>query len=263
MSARSLRLARPLLVFDLETTGTSVADDRIVELAVVRLLPDGSRQSRAWRMNPGMPIPPAATAVHGLCDADVAGCPRFAELAEELAAVFEGCDLAGFNCERFDIPLLRAEFARTGRSFPAPDVAVVDAFGIFVKREPRDLGAAVRTFLGREHVGAHGAAADAEATADVLAAQLQRYADLPLTVPELHAALRDERYVDPDRKLRWQDDEAVFAFGKHDGRPLRMVAREHPDYLEFILSKDFPPALREIVREAQLGRFPRRAVSGT
>ena len=262
MSKRQLRLERPLAVFDLETTGVSAVTDRIVEIAIVRLEPDGSRRTLNWRVNPGVPIPPGASAVHGITDADVADCPPFAELADAVTEALSGCDLGGFNCARFDVPLLRAEFARVGRSFPPTDARVVDAHVIFLRKEPRDLGSAVRRYLGREHVGAHGAEADAEATADVLLAQVAQYSDLPETVAELHELLRDDRYLDPDRRLAWREGEAVFAFGKVNGRSLRDVARTDAGFLRWILAKDFSPELKDIVAAALEGRFPARAGSG-
>lgn len=253
-----LRMNRPLIFFDLETTGTDPASDRIVEIAAIRLEPDGSRSSRCRRLNPERPIPRGASAVHGIRDEDVADCPTFKQVARSLLAFLEGADLAGFNVVRFDVPLLDRELRDAGCDLKLADRRIVDVMTIFHRQEPRDLTAAVRFFVGREHEGAHGAEADVEATIDVLAAQLERYDDLPDDVEGLDAWLRrvPANAVDAQGKFVREDGEVVFGFGKHQGRPLSEVARRHPDYLEWILGSDFPEDARSLVRDALTPRLP-------
>ena len=247
-----LALARPLVALDAETTGRDPAADRLVELAAVKFLAGGSGPvTFHHRLDPGVPIPPAATAVHGITDAQVAGCPKFSEIADDLLAFLAGADLAGFNAKTFDLPLLAAELRRCGRGLELKGVAVLDPLEVFFGREPRDLAAAVRLYCGREHEGAHSAVADAVAAARVLDGQLARYPDLPRDVPGLHRTYCE---VDVAGKFRLEAGRVAFAFGKHAGRLVAEVAAEDPGYLRWMLTKDFLPDATRIVREA-LRRF--------
>lgn len=246
---KHLRLTRPLVFFDLETTGLDPATDKIVEIAVLRIEPDGRRTSRARRIDPERPIPPEATAVHGIGDDDVRGEPPFRKIAKSLLELLGDADLAGFNVRRFDLPLLERELDDCGLDLRLAERRVVDAMTIFHRKEPRDLSAAVRFYLGRELEGAHGAEADIAATVDVLEAQLERYADLPRTVEELESWSQPRGGAN-EEKFVCKDGETVFCFGKYQGRPLREVAAQAPDYLKWILSSDFPPKAKEIVRRA-------------
>ena len=247
---KHLRLDRPLVIFDLETTGTDPARDKIVEIGVLRIEPDGSRVSRCRRVNPEQPIPPAATAVHGIRDEDVRDEPPFRRVAKGVLDLLQGADLAGFNLWRFDVPLLQRELQECGLDLEPGQRRVVDAMTIFHRKEPRDLAAAVRFYLGREHDGAHGAEADLEATWEVLEAQLERYPDLPRSVEELDTTRRPPGAVDSAGKFVRQEKHVVFAFGKHQGRPLAEVAEESPDYLQWILKTDFPDDAKQLVRQA-------------
>jgi len=161
MTERKLKLTRPLVVFDLETTGRDVTRDRMIEISAVKLLPSGEREVKTRRVNPEMPIAPEATAVHGIRDEDVAQEPTFAKLARSLQAFFADCDVSGFNIERFDLPLLKREFARVGLEFPAGPMGVIDTWRIYVAKEPRNLTAALRYYCSRELMNAHSAEADA------------------------------------------------------------------------------------------------------
>ena len=249
---------RPLAVFDLETTGTDRLNDRIVEIAALRVHPGGEVVTLDQRVNPGVRIPRESSEIHGITDADVADSPSFASIAADLAAFFSGCDLAGYNIRGFDLPLLLKEFERARHPFSLEGRRLVDAQTIFFKKEPRDLAAAVRLFAGREHVGAHSALADVVATAEVLAGELARYADLPRTLAGLSdfSAPAEGRFVDPDKRFLWRDGAAVFAFGEHRGKPLADVARTHPAYLEWIARADFPAEAKRIVTAALAGTFP-------
>jgi DNA polymerase-3 subunit epsilon len=253
-----LRLERPLVVFDLETTGIDVATDRIVEISVLRLMPDGTHEAKTRRVNPGRPIPPQATAIHGIRDEDVRDEPAFRKIARGLLEFIGEADLAGYNIARFDVPLLERELRDCGLDLGLSRRRLIDAMTIYHRKEPRDLAAAVGFFLGREHRGAHTAEADVAAAAEVLDAELERYADLPRTVDELDGWIRrvPRDAVDRSGKFVWQDGEAAFAFGKHQGRSLRQVAEEQPDYLQWIVKSDFPDEARELARRALEGEFP-------
>jgi DNA polymerase-3 subunit epsilon len=263
---KNLRLTRPLAVFDLETTGTDPSWDRIVEISVMRVDPDGSREGRTRRVNPGRPIPPEATAIHGIHDEDVRDEPEFRRIAKGLLDFLGESDLAGFNILRFDVPLLDREFRDCGLDLGLNRRRLIDAMTIFHRMEPRHLSAAVAFYLGREHLGAHGAEADVAAALEVLDAQLGKYGDLPRSVKELDGWCRPPAQAgaaDPSGKFIFRNGEVVLAFGKHQGRALRDVAREHPDYLEWILRQDFPPDARRIVEGALKGEFPGAPDLGT
>ena len=254
---RHLILERPLAVIDLESTGVDVRNDRIVEVAVLKFAPDAAPIRYRRLINPGAPIPTAAQAVHKITDDDVAEAPRFRAIAPRhcpaLARLLVGADLAGFNIRRFDLPLLAAEFARAGVAFDIAGRAVLDAQRIYHEREPRDLDTALRFYCGREHTDAHGALADAEATAAILDAQLDRYADLPRTAAALHRAMTD---VDVAGRFRTEDGRVVFAFGRHAGRPIEEVAGHDPGYLRWCLAQGFLADARTVVERA-LGRVDR------
>jgi DNA polymerase-3 subunit epsilon len=260
-----LRLERPLAVFDLETTGTDPMQDRIVELSVLRLDPDGGRELRTRRINPGRPIPPEASAVHGIRDEDVRDAPSFRQIGRSLLDFLDGADLAGFNVRRFDLPLLEREFRDCGLDLGAAGRRVIDAMTVFHRKEPRDLAAAVGFYLGREHEGAHGAEADVVATLEVLEAQVERYDDVPDDVAALADWLERGRGGSGERRrfVRRDDGELLLAFGKHRGRTLREVAASESRYLEWILQSDFPEDDKQLVRDAlseQVGQAPPRAV---
>ncbi|HEX4826400.1 MAG TPA: 3'-5' exonuclease [Candidatus Polarisedimenticolaceae bacterium] len=250
-----LSLSRPLAFFDLETTGIDPRQDKIVEIAIVRREPDGRREARVWRVDPERPIPKEATAVHGIRDEDVRGLPPFRGVAREIVAHLGDADLAGYNVRRFDVPLLERELKESGVDLALAGRRVIDAMTIFHRKEPRDLSAAVKFFLGRPHDGAHGAEADVLASLDVLEAQLARYPDLPATVDELEqwAHPKAEGAVDREGKFIVREGEVVFAFGRQKGKPLREVARVQRDYLEWILRSDFPDDARKLVEAALRG----------
>jgi len=251
----NVTLQRPLAIIDLETTGREPHIDRIVEISVLKIFPGGQTEQRTRRINPEMPIPPEASAVHGIRDEDVAGEPRFSQLAASLLAFLDGCDLCGYNIKRYDLRVLHAEFARAGLTLPLAGRAVIDPLEIFHTRERRDLTAAVQFYCARDHAGAHGAAADVLATAAVLDAMMTRYSDLPRTIADLHENFRQPVPVDSKGCFTRDKDQFVFAFGKHEGRPVDDVAQEARDYLEWILEAAFPDDTKAVVRSV-LSRFP-------
>jgi len=234
-----LVLTRPLVFFDLETTGLDAKSARIIEISVAKHLPDGTVESKTRRFNPGMPIPAEATEVHGITDADVAHEPEFKLLAPGLSTYLTDCDLAGYNLIRYDLPVLEAEFRRAEVPFSLKNRAVLDVMQIFYRKEPRDLAGACRFYLGREHEGAHSAEADVTATANVLKAMMARYGDLPSTLPELCEHLTDPSKLDLAGNLVLLNGKPHLNFGKHAGKPLEWVAENFPGYLHFIMDGDF------------------------
>ena len=254
-----LKLERPLVVFDIESTGTSPRKDRIIELAAIKVRPDGSEESRCWLLNPTVPIPPETTAIHGISDEIVALCPTFADKADEIFGFFLGCDLSGFNADRFDIPCLEEEFARVGLNFAASSRRHVDVQRIYHRMEPRDLTAAVRFYCDRDHAGAHGAEADTRATLDVLKAQMAKYPSLPKDVAAMDEYLvpRDPLNADRNGLLRWMGGELCINFGKKKGDSLRRLLLNEPNYLRWIVKGDFDSEVRMIVKDLlDNGRLP-------
>lgn len=246
-------LERPVAFIDIESTGLSVHEDRIVELAALIVAPGGDVTERVRRFNPEIPIPKGASDVHGITDADVADEAPFRNRARALAALLDPCDLAGFNIRRFDLPLLLAEFRRCGVQFDPKAREIIDIQMIFHREEPRDLAAAARFYLGSDFEDAHSALADIRASADVFWAQLERYAHVPRTIPGLH------RYCDEvstfktefDRWFRKEGEDLVFLRGKHKGKALTDVAAEAPDYLQWMLGADeMDPDVLAAVRAA-------------
>ena len=262
--AARLVLTRPLVCVDLEATGVLVERDRIVQMAAASIFPDGRVSTWSSLVNPEQSIPPASTAIHGISDAMVAGAPTFAQLAPTVATLLGGCDLAGYNVERFDRRLLAAEFRRAGLDDPTDGARVVDAYTIFVRHEPRNLDAALRFYgvedEGQAHRHAHEANSDVEATVAVLVAQLKAYPDVPQTVVDLHDWLYpiDPNRIDADGKLVWRDGDATVAFGAQAGTSLVDLAANDRGFLEWVLRKDFSDDVKAIVRDALAGRFPVR-----
>jgi len=259
-------LTRPLVIFDLETTGLSPRRDRIIELAAAKVNPDGSEEVKTWLLNPTVPIPPETTAIHGIADEDVAACPTFAECAAEIAAFFEDCDIGGFNSDRYDIPCLEEEFARIGYNFNTAARKRIDVQRIYHRMEPRDLSAAVKFYLGRDHAGAHGAEADATATLGVLKAQYEKYAEaLPQSIDELDAFLVPSDPLNADRNgcFRWRDGEWTVNFGKKKGMSLRKLVIDEPNFFKWMIKGDFEADARMIAADALKGRLPPPPPSGS
>ncbi len=259
--AAHLVLTRPLVCLDLEATGVLVGHDRIVQIAAASIFPGGRVTTWSSLVNPERPIPPAATAIHGISDAMAAGAPTFAQLAPTVEALLSGCDLTGYNVERFDRRLLAAEFRRVGFQDPTAGAHVIDAYTIFIRREPRSLDAALRFYGVQEgQRQAHEANSDVEATVAVLVAQLKTYPDMPRTVGELHNWLcpSDPNRIDDDGKLVWRDGVATVAFGAQAGISLADLAATDRGFLEWVLRKDFSDEVKAIVRDALALQFPVR-----
>lgn len=248
-----MELERPLAVFDLETTGVRIGHDRIVQIAVVRMMPDGTREKWQSLVHPEMHIPHEATAVHGISDADVSDAPALAELASEVLRQLEGCDLCGFNVLRFDLPFLSEELYRVGTSWDNSGVRVIDPLRIYHHFERRDLTAAARFYLDRDHAGAHDALADVEMTADVLLAQLERYADLPKATAALGEFCGDrKRAPDAAGKLLFDDHGGIcLSFGKYKGWTIENIGRNDPGYMQWLMTKaDLPGSTLAVMKNA-------------
>jgi len=246
-------LDRPLVFFDLETTGLDLKNDRIIELAFIKMTPQGDVLERVRRFNPGIPIPAEATAIHGITDADVADELPFCRTARNLVGILEGCDLAGFNIKRFDLHMLIHELRRCGVEFSLSGRRVLDMQTIFHREERRDLSAAARYYLGREHEEAHSALGDIRTSAAVLAAQLGKYPHVPRDLDGLHAYCEEFApfRTEVDRWFTSADEGRRFLRGKHKGKALADVAREAPDYLHWMLgTEDMDEDVLAVVRDA-------------
>lgn len=237
-----LNITRPLVFFDLETTGVAVGSDRIVEISLVKQFPNGNKESKTWRVNPEMHIPEGASAVHHIYDEDVRDMPTFGELAPEVLAYIEDCDLAGYNSNHFDVPMLQEELLRVGCDVDLrQDHHFVDAFVIFQKHTPRNLTAAYMHYCGKVLEGAHGANADTEATREVLLAQLEKHSDVPTTIKELEEYTCQQKFADLAGRIAYNaEGEEVFNFGKYRGQTLASVFSREPGYNNWIQDGDFP-----------------------
>ncbi len=269
-----LNLNRPLVFMDLETTGIKVATDRIVELCLLRINPDGSRKIKTLRINPGIPIPPETTAIHGIRDEDVKDCPGFAQVAPELAAFIEGCDIAGYNSNHFDIPLIVEEFLRAGIDLELKGRRFVDIQNIFHKMEPRNLSAAYKFYCSKELENAHSAEADTIATFEILKAQLDRYSDTEfkdkkgnILKPVINdiKALSDFSFSNRSADLIGhviynEKDVEVFNFGKHKGKAVSDVFRTEPSYYDWIMKSEFPLSTKKVVTAIKLRGFNKESV---
>jgi len=248
-----LNLRNPLIFFDLETTGINIVSDRIVEISYLKVYPNGEEESKTRRINPEMPIPPQATEVHGITDEDVKDAPTFKSIAKSLASQMEGCDLAGYNSNRFDIPLLAEEFLRAGVDIDLMKRKFVDVQTIFHKKEQRTLEAAFKFFCDKELENAHTAEADTKATYEILKAQLDRYPDLKNDVVFLSDYSSFGNNVDfagrvvYDEKMR-----EVINFGKYKGRLVEEVFREDPGYYGWIIQGDFPLYTKKVFTTIKL-----------
>lgn len=253
-----LRLDRPLVVFDVEATGLNKRMDRIVAIALVRYEPLGTAEQINYLLNPGVPIPEEATAIHGISDADVRDAPTFADMAEILERHFAGADLAGYNILGYDIQILQEEFARASRPFVLEGRRLLDAQRIFFRNEPRDLAAALRYYCGENHDNQHDALGDVLATIRVLDGQFRKYPELPADLDGLHEYCdpRDPAWVDRTGRLKWSKGEVVFNFGKFQGQSLRDAVVKDPNFITWLLRADFPEDTKQIVRAAVDGKFP-------
>lgn len=256
---KNLKLERPIVFVDLEATGKEPSSDRIVELTAMKTDPDGTEEARTVRVNPGIPIPPDATRIHGITDDDVKDEPMFRQYARSLADFLEGCDLGGFGITRYDVPLLKAEFRRAGIEFSTQGRRIIDALTIYHKLDPRDLAAAYRKYCRKELQNVHASETDVRAAAEVLECQLDAHPELPRNVAALHDFCHpaSQEDIDADGKFVWSEGEACLNFGKYRGKRLRDIAINTPDYLDWVAMKgEFSEEVKQIAFRALRGEFP-------
>jgi len=244
-----LQLTKPLAFIDLETTGVNLGTDRIIEIAIVKILGDGTRSTKRKLINPGMPIPAASSEVHGISDEMVKDAPSFKQVAQELKQMLDGCDLAGYNSNRFDVPLLMEEFLRAEVDFDMKGRKMLDVQQVFYKMEPRTLGAAYQFYCGKILEGAHSAEVDATATYEILEAQLERYPALGNTVETVLKQIGEETIVDFARRFVMENGVEVFNFGKFKGRSVAEVLRAEPQYYDWMMRGDFPQHTKQKLTE--------------
>ncbi|MFH0756940.1 MAG: 3'-5' exonuclease [Bacteroidota bacterium] len=248
-----LNLKNPIIFFDLETTGINIASDRIVEISYLKVELNGHETLKTLRINPGIPIPEDATEIHGIRDDDVKDSPSFNEVAKSIARDFEGCDLAGYNSVRFDIPLLAEEFLRAGVDIDMKRRKFVDVQVIFMKMEPRTLAAACKFFLGKELEDAHSAMADTRATYEVLQAQLDKYPNLENDIGKLADFSAHNRNVDFAGRIVFNDEEVeVFNFGKYKGKAVKDILAQDPGYYGWMMNGDFPLYTKKVLTNIKL-----------
>ncbi len=269
-----LNLTKPLAIFDLETTGTNVGTDKIIEISIIKISPDGREETLTRRINPEMPIPPEATAVHHIGDEDVKDEPNFATLAPALVQFLAGCDLGGYNSNKFDIPLLVEEFLRAGVDFDLKGRRFVDVQNIFHKMEPRTLKAAYKFYCDKEIVNAHSAEADTRATYEILLSQIERYQgaeytdkDGNVTTPvvndirALHEFSFQNRNADLAGHIIFNDkNQEVFNFGKHKGKTVEEIFGNEPSYYDWMMKADFPLYTKKIITAIKLRGFNKNSV---
>jgi DNA polymerase-3 subunit epsilon len=245
-----LNLEKPIVFFDLETTGINIGSDKIVEISILKVFPNGNKESKTWLVNPEMEIPKDSSDIHGITNEQVVSEPTFKELAPQISELIAGCDLAGFNSNRFDIPLLAEELMRAGIDFDMNNRKAIDVQVIFHKKEQRTLSAGYQFYCGKELEGAHGAEADTNATYEILLAQLEKYEDIGNTVDALSEFSTHGKRADFAGFILVNDkDQEVFSFGKYKNRTVVEVFKENPGYHNWIQNADFPLFTKKVLRE--------------
>lgn len=248
-----LVLKKPLVIFDLETTGINVSHDRIIDLFLIKSMPDGTELNYYKRLNPGIPIPEESSAIHGIYQKDVVDAPTFGDIAHELNRFIGDADFAGFNSNRFDFPLLVEEFYRAGVDFQTEKRKFIDAQRIFHVKEPRNLAAAYRFYCDKSLENAHSAEADTVATWEIIKAQVERYDDLTPTVDFLHSFSGQSDFVDLAGRIKLnKQGDACFAFGKHKGKEVARVFKSEPSYYDWMMNGDFPENTKRVITRLML-----------
>ncbi|MCH1539594.1 MAG: 3'-5' exonuclease [Flavobacteriaceae bacterium] len=251
-----LNLQRPLCFFDLETTGINVVKDRIVEIAVLKLLPNGNKESKTWLVNPEMPIPKGASDIHGITDEKVKDSPNFKTLSTEIYSFMKDCDWAGYNSDRFDIPLIAEEFMRAGVDFDLKNHKTIDVQTIFHKMEQRTLTAALKFYCDKELINAHSAMADTDATYEILLAQVDRYDELENNLEFLSNFSTRKRSLDVAGFIVLnKENQPCFSFGKHKGKTVEEVLEKEPGYFGWLLNADFPLYTKKVLTALRLSKF--------
>ena len=250
-----LNLNKPICFFDLETTGTNPGKDRIVEIAVLKLDINNQKKEMVWRVNPECPIPEEASSVHGITDEMVKDQPIFKQISKEIYNFIEGCDLGGYNIDKFDLPLLVEEFIRSGIDVSSfVKVKTVDVQTIFFKKEPRDLSSALKFYCNKDHGNAHTALDDTLATYEVLLSQLDKYDDLEPSVDFLSTLTRRNKNIDfAGRIIEDDNGDAIFNFGKHKGKKVKEVLTKEKGYYSWMMNSDFPEYTKKVITQVKLG----------
>ena len=250
-----LNLNKPICFFDLETTGTNPGKDRIVEIAVLKLDINNQKKEMVWRVNPECPIPDEASLVHGITDELVKDQPIFKQISKEIYNFIEGCDLGGYNIDKFDLPLLVEEFIRSGIDVSSfVKVKTVDVQTIFFKKEPRDLSSALKFYCNKDHGNAHTALDDTIATYEVLLSQLDKYHDLEPSVDFLSTLTRRNKNIDfAGRIIEDDNGDAIFNFGKHKGKKVKEVLTKEKGYYSWMMNSDFPEYTKKVITQVKLG----------
>ncbi|MBU4347677.1 3'-5' exonuclease [Patescibacteria group bacterium] len=260
-----LKLDKPLVIFDVETTGSAISEDKIVELAFIKIWPDGRIKKEEMILNPEIPISPEASTIHGLADQDVDDKPTFRQVAQELWEIFNDCYYAGFNVMNFDLMILRREFIRIGMHFDYETSRIIDSKVLFQYLAPSTLSAAYEFYCRKDYKQEHTALGDVEVAAEILIRQLERYKEVRdwEFVNKIHQAPDNpsELFIDNTRKFYWRRGEAYFAFSKHRDKSLAQVAEDDPKFLKWILSADFSDETKNIVREALKNRFAKKKLN--
>lgn len=253
---QELTLSKPMCFFDLETTGIDISKDRIVEISILKVFPNGNKESKTWLVNPEMPIPPSSTEIHGISDEKVANEPTFKMLSSQVYNMIKDSDLAGFNSDRFDIPLLAEEMLRAGVDFDLKNRVAVDIQTIFHKKEERTLSAAYKFYCGQTLENAHSAEADTNATYEILKAQLERYPDLSKDMRELSEYTTRKKAVDfAGFIVLDKDNEECFSFGKHKGQKVNKILESEPGYFGWIQNADFPLYTKKVLTAIKLRKL--------
>ena len=249
----NLELNRPIVFFDLETTGINIATDRIVEISILKVFPNGNKESKTWLVNPEVKIPKEASDIHGITNEKIANEPTFKELAPKVHELIKGCDLAGFNSNRFDVPLLAEEMLRAEVDFDLTNIKFVDVQTIFHKKEQRTLSAGYQFYCNKELEGAHSAEADTNATYEILLAQIEKYDDIGTTVNELSAYSSHQKRADFAGFIQFNDNDIeIFTFGKYKNRTVLEVLTENPGYYNWIMNADFPLYTKKVLTNIRL-----------
>jgi DNA polymerase-3 subunit epsilon len=258
----SLQLTRPIAFIDIETTGLNTQQDRIVDICITKIRPNGAEETLNSVINPNIPIPIESTQIHGITDTDVKGKPTFEEFAQKIIDFIDDCDLGGFGT-KFDLSVLESEFKRVGINYSREGKQIVDVQRIYHKLEPRDLNAAHLKYCGKHLENAHRAHADVRATIDILESQLGQNNILPRDVSSLHEFCNPKNpiWVDDDGKFAWFEGKAIINFGVHKGKTLEIMHKNNPDYFNWMISKDFSAKVKDIAKDAINGKFPEPAKS--
>jgi len=244
-----LQLKRPIAFFDLETTGITITTDRIIDIAIIKIMPDGEQLRKTFRLNPGMPIPAPSTAIHGISDADVKDCPTFKTVANEIKQFLDNCDLGGYNSNRFDIPLLTEEFLRAGLDINLKERKMVDVQQIFMKMEKRTLEAAYLFYCGKKLENSHNAEADVQATYEVLLGQLERYPELENDIDALHNISKGDDFADFSRRIKLIEGTPCFNFGKYKEQSVAAVFEKEPQYYNWMMKGDFAQDTKAVITD--------------